>query len=179
MKKIMTAVLLWLALCGTAFPQNAGDFVVDANGVITNYSGFDTNIVIPATIGGKRITAIGKEVFQRSDITRVTIPNGITSIGESAFAGNKLTSVTIPGSVKTIGERAFYNNPALAAIVLSEGVETVGESAFDDTNCKSVSLPSTVREIGYSAFDHRQVYEAKQLKPDMDETITRKGLDNK
>lgn len=63
MKKIVTVMLLLAALCGTAFSQNAGDFVVDANGVITKYNGFDTNVVIPAEINGKRITAIGKEVF--------------------------------------------------------------------------------------------------------------------
>jgi hypothetical protein len=75
MKKIITAILLWTALCIPAFAQNASDFAVDANGVITKYAGFDTVVVIPATINGKKITAIGKEAFLRADLTSVTIQN--------------------------------------------------------------------------------------------------------
>ena len=97
MKKIMTAALLWMALCGTAFSQNTGDFEVDARGVITRYNGFDANVIIPAEIGGKKITAIGKEVFQKSELTGVIIPNGVTSIGESAFFQNKIARVLRKG----------------------------------------------------------------------------------
>jgi len=131
MKKILTVVLLWTALYGTAFSQNTNDFTVDAKGVITKYTGFDTVVVIPAVIGGKNITGIGDEAFLRADLTKVTIPEGVTEIGESAFEGNKLTSITIPGSVKKIGERAFYGN----------------------TKCTSISLPSTITYIGDDAFD--------------------------
>ena len=152
MKKTLTAILLCTALCVTTFAQNASDFTVDANGVITNYSGFDTVVVIPATINGKKITGIGAGVFQKSDLTSVTIPNGVTYIGEEAFSSNRLTSVTIPGSVKTILNSAFQGNP-LAAIVIPEGVETIEWDAFADTKCASVSLPSTVRSIGDDAFD--------------------------
>ena len=175
MKKIITAILLCTALCVTAFTQNASDFAVDANGVITKYAGFDTVVVIPAAIGGKTITAIGKEAFLRADLTRVTIPEGITSIGESAFDGNKLTaitipnsvtaigksafannrltSVTIPGSVKEIAREAFRGNTTLARIVISEGVEVIGRRAFADTKCTSVSLPSTISSIDDGSFD--------------------------
>jgi hypothetical protein len=169
MKKLITVLLLLTALYGTAFAQNASDFVVDANGVITKYTGFDTVVVIPATIAGKKITAIGYEAFRKADITSVTIPSGITrigdksfadnkltsvtipdsvtSIGDYAFANNQLTSVTIPGSVKSIGSEAFRNN-ALSTIVIPEGVERIEIDAFANTGCKSVSLPSTIIYIG-------------------------------
>jgi len=181
MKKILTVVLLWTALCGTAFSQNASDFTVDTDGVITKYGGFDTVIVIPAVIGGKNITGIGKEAFLRADITKVTIPEGVTKIGDSAFSGNKLTAitipdsvteigeeafannkltgVTIPGSVKVIKERAFYGNTTLAKIVISEGVEIIYHGAFNNTKCTSISLPSTITYLydneywGGFAFD--------------------------
>ena len=155
-----------MALCGTAFAQNASDFTVNANGVITKYTGFDTVVVIPATIGGRKITAIGNEAFRKADITNVTIPEGVTSIGnsafldnkltaiaipnsvteigESAFRNNRITSVTIPGSVKAIRRDAFRGNTALATIIISEGVETIWSGVFADTKCTSVSLPSTI-----------------------------------
>jgi len=114
-----------MALCGTAFAQSASDFTVNANGVITKYTGFDTVVVIPATIGGRKITAIGNEAFRKADIT----------------------SVTIPGSVKTIDRNAFRGNTALATIVISEEVETIYSGAFADTKCTSVSLPSTITNL--------------------------------
>jgi len=166
MKKIVMAALLLTVLYGTAFTQNASDFTVNANGVITKYTGFDTVVVIPATIGGRRITAIGDQAFERADLTsvtipegvttigtaafyenkltRITIPNSVTEIGQWAFGKNKLTSVTIPGSVKAIRRDAFRGNTNLATIVISEGVETINSGAFADTKCTSVSLPSTI-----------------------------------
>ena len=164
-----------MALCVTAFTQNASDFTVDANGVITKYTGFDTVVLIPATIGGKRITAIGDEAFRKADITSVTIPQGVTSIGkaafldnkltivtipnsvtsigESAFANNRLARVTIPGSVKTIQRNAFRGNTSLVTIDISEGVENIYSGAFADTKCVNVSLPSTLSSIYGDAFD--------------------------
>jgi len=150
MKKILTVVLLWTALCGTAFSQDAKDFEVNAQGVITKYTGFDTDIKIPDTIGGKKITAIGNGAFQKADLTSVTIPNGVTEIGENAFADNKLTSITIPGSVKVIKDSAFRDNTTLTTIVIPEGVESIGRSAFVNTKCTSYTFPSTLREIASS-----------------------------
>ena len=81
------------------------------------------DVVIPNTINGKTVVAIGEHAFQNSvfagygtfefygmGLTSVVIPEGVTSIGNEAFSGNKLTSVTIPSSVTTIGSRAFNNN---------------------------------------------------------------------
>jgi hypothetical protein len=122
MKRIFlffTAALLLAAL--NAFGAD-GDFTVDANGVITKYAGFDTEVTIPSVIGGRKITAIGSEAFRKAELTSVTIPEGITEIGSNAFAENKLTTVTIPGSVRTIKGGAFDGNKDLADVVLSEGL---------------------------------------------------------
>ncbi|MCL1959628.1 MAG: leucine-rich repeat protein [Spirochaetes bacterium] len=166
MKKILLFTIFALTFAATAFTQNASDFTVDAKGVITKYTGFDTVVVIPATIDGKKITAIGDGAFRKADLTRVTIPEGVTTIGnsafldnkltsitipnsvtlidESAFKNNRLTSVTIPGSVKTISRDAFRGNTSLATIVIPEGVEEIYSGAFADTKCTSVTLPSTI-----------------------------------
>jgi hypothetical protein len=147
MKRIflfLTAALLTAALNVYAADS---DFTVDANGVITKYAGFDTEVVIPATIGGKKITAIGAEAFLKADLISVTIPEGITSIGKSAFAENKLTTVTIPGSVKTIAFEAFKYNRTLTIINLSEGVEDIGIGAFGNTSCQSISIPASIKNM--------------------------------
>jgi hypothetical protein len=100
MKGIMTSALLLLVLCVSAFSQNASDFTVDANSVITKYIGFDTDVVIPSVIGGKKITAIGNEAFRKAEITSVTIPGSVKSIGHTAFDGcTSLTSVRFEGMI--------------------------------------------------------------------------------
>ena len=56
------------------------------------------------------MTSIGREAFSGcTELTSVTLGNGVKSIGEMAFyACDKLTSVTIPNSVTSIGVQAFY-----------------------------------------------------------------------
>ena len=45
---------------------------------------------------------------QRSEITSITIPEGVTHIGNGAFSRcSSLTSITIPESVTHIGDEAF------------------------------------------------------------------------
>jgi len=89
MKKIMTGVLLWTALAGTAFPQNTGDFEVDARGVITRYNGFDTNVVIPAEIGGNVALGVGNFASFDNDFDRL-YNNGGKAAGTYTYdaAGN-------------------------------------------------------------------------------------------
>ena len=151
MKRIITSALLLLVLCVPAFTQNASDFVVDAYGVITKYTGFDTVVVIPAVIGGKKITAIGEEAFRKADITSVTIPGGITTIGNAAFEDNKLTSITISNNVTYIGNSAFANN-RLTNVIIPNSVTYIGSRAFKDNKLTSITISGSVKEIGYHAF---------------------------
>ena len=81
----------------------------DGTARIVIYLGHSTaDVVIPAAIEGKPVTAIGGMVFEgQKEIKSVTIPDGVISIGEGAFAYTGLTSVTIGNSVTSIGSRAF------------------------------------------------------------------------
>jgi hypothetical protein len=82
-------------------------FDINISGVLTRYRGDSKDIIIPGSIFGHPITAIGKEAFSGSHLTSVTIPDSVTSIGEKAFYYHRLTSVTIPASVTSIGHWAF------------------------------------------------------------------------
>lgn len=64
------------------------------------------NIVIPSTLGGYPVTAIGRIAFDNCDsLTRVIIPNSVTSMGYFAFSDcDGLISITIPASVTSIDE---------------------------------------------------------------------------
>ncbi|GHV56608.1 hypothetical protein AGMMS49579_21400 [Spirochaetia bacterium] len=146
MKKRFLFVAAIAALALNIYAADS-DYTVDANGVITKYSGWDTEVVIPATIGGKKITAIGREAFKKADLTSVVIPEGITEIGGSAFEDNKLTSITIPGTVKTLGNGAFSGNTDIATIVLSEGVEYDNGAFYRHREDVTVTLPSSIKVV--------------------------------
>ncbi|GAB6393208.1 MAG: leucine-rich repeat domain-containing protein [Treponematales bacterium] len=156
MRKIFVT---FIALCvsAAAFAQSAeNDFETKANDdgsvTITKYIGWDTEVVIPAKIGGKTVTAIGEEVFKKTELTSVTLPEGIVTIGKLAFAENKLTSVTLPGSVRTIAGGAFERNQ-ITELVIPEGVTDIEGRSFAYNKLTSIALPASIMTVGSGAFD--------------------------
>ncbi len=82
--------------------------VTGTTATLTGYTGNDTDIVIPASVDGYRVTAIADGAFEGSPAKSVIISDGVTSIGWFAFNGcTALRSVTIPSSVTSIGYLAF------------------------------------------------------------------------
>ena len=127
-----------LLLCASMYAQSAErDFETDGTGTITTYKGWDTAVVIPASIGGKPVTAIGESAFASNDLTSVTIPDTVKTIGKSAFAKNKLAHITIGRGVTSIGNGAFSGNP-IVSLTIPDGVN-IGGYAFS-LNKKSTSI---------------------------------------
>ena len=83
-----------------------------ANGneiTITKAHNLSEAFTIPSLIEGIPVTKIGNSAFAYSEITSITIPEGVTDIGERAFNSCKnLKKITIPSSVASIGDFAFY-----------------------------------------------------------------------
>lgn len=67
------------------------------------------NIVVPSSCGGKPVTRISEDAFNRcSSIISVVLPDSLTSIGSESFKGcNMLKSINIPKSITLIGSGAF------------------------------------------------------------------------
>ena len=84
-----------------------------------------------------------------TDITKVTIENGVTNIGDYAFYYCAyLTDVSISNSVTSIGESAFESCLKLTSITIPDSVTSIDTWAFYD--CKSLStinLPDCVLSI--------------------------------
>ena len=95
---------------GTPYAVAGGNIYFDsATGTITGSDSGVTDVVIPGTISGKQVTAIGSNAF-----------NGRT----------KLTSVVIPDTVTAIGDNAFTRCSELKSAVLSRNLESIGTTAF-------------------------------------------------
>lgn len=77
--------------------------------VILTYTGSNSSVTIPSTIGGLPVTSIGDNSFaNQSNILTITIPNAVTNIGSGAFSGcSNLSQVTIPDSVVSFGTGIF------------------------------------------------------------------------
>ncbi len=121
---------------------------------ILSYIGDSMDVVIPDTIDGKKVTAIGDGVFRDKAITSVVFSKNLVTIGASAFYNcDALENVVIPDSVETIGNYAFYDCSALTSVEMGDGLQTIGESAF--YNCQAlvdVDFGSSVKVIGVRAF---------------------------
>jgi tetratricopeptide (TPR) repeat protein len=138
----------------------------DEGGVtIVKYGGGDTQVVIPASIGGKPVTVIGERAFEQKKLTSVALPNSVTAIRGYAFSGNQLTGVVISDGVKTIGDSAFYNNQ-LTSVVIPDSVTTIGADAFSGKHdlstsiynkLTSVTIGNSVTTIGSGAFSANEL----------------------
>jgi hypothetical protein len=166
MKKSIIATLITF-ICAALFAQNAAsDFTIDINGVITKYNGWDTAVVIPETINGIRVTAIGERAFAFTDLTSVTIPRGVTSIGRRAFSFSKLTSITVDNqnpAYSSVDGILFNKNKTVlityperkqgTSYTIPSSVTSIGEYAF--YNCRSltsITIPASVTSVGERAF---------------------------
>ncbi len=155
------------------------DYVMDG-GTIIAYNGTDTELVIPETIDGVTVTAIGASAFQgNTNITSVTMPDTITTIGKQAFYNcsgisalklsenltscgsnafancTSLTEVMIPGSLTKTGTYMFYKCTNLTSAVVEEGVEMLSDSCFRDcSKLISLTLPSSLVDISTYAVSY-------------------------
>jgi len=123
---------------------------------ITSYTGPGGNVIIPASIDGKSVTAIGDYAFQDKHLTNVVLPSSVTTIEWYAFSYNKLTSVSIPPSVTYIASDAFKNNQ-LTSITIPNSVTCIYESTFANNRLTSVTIPNSVTTIRSLAFAGNQL----------------------
>lgn len=104
------------------------------------------------------------------------VPSNVRSIAPYAFSKNTdITSVTIGDGVMSVGEGAFWNCTALKTVTVSSQVSYIGALAFEGTafltsntkeffvlgngilvdyagSATAVTVPNTVKQIGAGAF---------------------------
>jgi hypothetical protein len=86
--------------------------------------------------------------------TELVIPSTVTGIVDRFMDGNsQVTSVIIPGTVKTIGRNAFADSSVTKA-VLKEGVTTIAGGAFSYSALRELTLPNSLTSVGDYAFEH-------------------------
>ncbi len=131
---------------------------------ITNYNinigGID--VVIPSTIEGKTVVAIGPNAFERKVLSTET---SMLNKNNIQFMSNKednelaakliigdIKSVVIPSTVKSIGRFAFANNKITSVVIESADVEIecyAFSNNSDLTSIKIAGIDTLIDEIPY------------------------------
>ena len=107
---------------------------------VTDFTGEDTRIIIPAEYEGLPVTAIqgdyGTGAFARAAVTSVVIPDSMEVIGQNSFANcSALVSVSISANsaLRELGNNAFSGCSSLTSFYLPEGATELGDNVFN--NC--------------------------------------------
>ena len=156
MKKIVAflmTLILGLSCAVSAFAADdasSGDWlytVRDGEAVVTGYSGSDTTVAVPTTLGGHTVTQIGTAAFYRSKIEKLSIPSTVREIGWWAFYGStKLSEVTLSRGLGKISFGAFLNCSSLRGIEVPPTVYSIGSDAFA-VNCRTkTGIPDVLND---------------------------------
>ncbi len=99
------------------------------------------NSIIPTDGSIKKINYYA--FYNCSELTSITIPNGVTSIGYNAFSGcSKLQSVTIGDDLQSIGSNAFSDCSSLKSIVIPASVTSIENGVFSGcSSLETITLP--------------------------------------
>lgn len=125
------------------YNENSSDFFI-WNGWLYGYKGNSKNPVIPSGVYG-----ISDYLFRNSDITGITIPEGVKYIGYGAFQNcTALKSVKLPNSLKKIGGEAFGDCTSLSSVTFGSGLKSIEHEGFGHCEAlKKVVLPEGLEKL--------------------------------
>ena len=96
---------------------------------ITKYYGSVAAIIVPDTIDGYPVVAIGEGAFRGNKyLTAILIPDCITSIGDYAFADTNLDSLVLPAELNSLGRCILSGNKGVTEIVIPKTLSSTGSS---------------------------------------------------
>lgn len=177
MKKVLASVMTLLLLCtmlplgavsvGAAIVNGLMYEIVDGEVTITGCTDdAPADLVIPSTIEGYPVTAIGENAFYEQNIFfTITIPASVTTIGAGAFVWAGLSSFsvaqdnpafsTIDGVLfdKNAETLVSYPHNKKGDYVVPDSVTAIGDYAFAGCGyLTGITIPEGVTTIGVWAF---------------------------
>ena len=124
---------------------------------ITKYYGSVAAIIVPDTIDGYPVVAIGNEAFSGNKyLTAILLPDCITSIGDYAFADTNLDSLVLPAELSKLGRRILSGNNGVTEITIPKTLKSVssaylygmdGDGPFTGSNIQIATIETGMTEI--------------------------------
>ncbi len=116
--------------------QQAGEATeggfTSSSGRLLKYSGNESEVEVPANVGGYDTVYIDNIFENNTSVKKVTIPEGVERLSANTFNGcTNLEEVVLPKSLKFIGPNVFRDCPNLKDVTIPDGVEFIGTRCFD------------------------------------------------
>lgn len=169
---VSSLCLMSLPVCAEDDLISSGDYKYSVNNdevCLEEYTGSETDIIIPDEIDGKKITSLGK-TFQNKDITSVNFNKYIEYIDKNAFMEcYALTEIKVPE------ENVFFQSsdgvlfeddmtvllcyPSAKegkSYTIPDSVNSIGIAAFYETTLQSIIFPSTLEYIDRHGISYNQ-----------------------
>ena len=159
LKKILSFMLSFVMIISMVPMTDISVFAADEN--ITDYLTYAINdgkvtitdcdesisgdVVIPDTIDGYPVTAIGEFAFADCfKLEDIQFPESLIEIGDSSFSMCvSLEEISLPESLEVIGSNAFSDCYSIENIVLPDSIRSIGDYAFVFCmNLESINIPS-------------------------------------
>ncbi len=159
MKRTLWPLLVLVYLAGPLQAQlkwyQDWGYLSSGSGVmLAAYSGAGGVVSAPDMIEGLPVVDISGQLFNRTQLTSISLPPTITNIGSFTFRGgcSNLTNVTMPDSLVTVGFQAFSGCTDLTNIIIPASVVSIGKEAFSHSGLTSITLPKTLSDLGRATF---------------------------
>jgi hypothetical protein len=146
---VLSALFLLPNLLRAQYTLTSNDVVVE-NGVIVScsYDFSETDIIIPETLDGQTIIALGDEdvfnpdCFYDKGITSIVLPSSLLEIGENALKSNDITSIEFPENLEVLGYSCLGGNSyQFDSIVLPSSLRFIDSYALSMNGIDSIILP--------------------------------------
>ena len=163
MKKVIF-ILSFIIGCLIIFSLNTSKAAISGNYTyevksdgtvkITDYntSAVVTNLNIPSTIDGKKVTEIGASAFENVQAENVTIPNTVNTLQGATFRYSKIKSVTIPSSVVDMKYSTLFGSTVETANIQANITELPNATFSYCSNLKKVTLGSAIKTLDVQTF---------------------------
>lgn len=162
----ITLYAAWSDVPATNLNDFSYEILENGTVTITEYTGYDSTVYIPAEAEGLPVTGLGSSVFAQTPVKSVVIGKGITSVDAYAFEGAPdLQDITVSpdnpaytsenGVLFTKNMKTLLRVPAgfSGTYIIPESTTTIGTNAF--TSCKQltgVTFSKNIKAIPDNAF---------------------------
>lgn len=135
--------------------------IADGEVTITGLASGVYDVLIPNTLEGYPVTAIGEGAFKNRSFESIVLPDTLKTIGKKAFYEcNSFKEITIPRNVTHIGCQAFYLCRKLETVYFGATSCASSPNAFENVAARNLVFSPEVRQIpevfiyDSIAFDH-------------------------
>ena len=129
--------------------------ISDTAVAITKYTGNETEVTVPETIGNYTVTKIGNAAFQDQNLVqKIVLPETITEISDVNvfWYCRSLKYINLPNSLTYLSTGAFTMCTSLEEVIIPDGVTRLSKTFRGCSSLTKVVIPDSVTSIDQYTF---------------------------